>query len=71
MRLKLDENLPATLAPRLALLGHDVDTVQDEGLTGHDDRDVWGTTQVAQRALVTQDLDFADVRAFGGCPGLC
>ncbi len=27
MRLKLDENLPVTLAPRLRERGHDVDTV--------------------------------------------
>lgn len=64
MRLKLDENLPVTLARGLRDLGHDVDTVQDEGLAGHDDHDVWTTTQAAQRALLTQDLDFSDVRAF-------
>jgi predicted nuclease of predicted toxin-antitoxin system len=64
MRLKLDENLPATLALRLAALGHDVDTVHDEGLAGHDDHHVWATTQVAQRALITQDLDFSDIRTF-------
>lgn len=32
MTIKLDENLPATLAPRLRSLGHDTDTVRDEGL---------------------------------------
>lgn len=31
MQIKLDENLPADLAEILIELGHDVDTVPDEG----------------------------------------
>ena len=31
MRLKLDENLPASAATRLAALGHDVHTVSQDG----------------------------------------
>ncbi|HTE69448.1 MAG TPA: DUF5615 family PIN-like protein [Actinomycetes bacterium] len=34
MKLKLDENLPASAAESLRTLGHDVDTVADEGLAG-------------------------------------
>jgi predicted nuclease of predicted toxin-antitoxin system len=64
MRIKLDENLPAILVPDLVALGHDVDTAVDEGLGGRDDSSVWAATQVAGRILVTQDLDFSDVRAF-------
>ncbi|MCC6522418.1 MAG: DUF5615 family PIN-like protein [Polyangiaceae bacterium] len=45
MRLKLDENLPATAAPRLAALGFDVDTVVEEGLGGRCDADVWAAAQ--------------------------
>ena len=41
MRLKLDENLPASAATRLAALGHDVHTVSQERLGGHPDDDVW------------------------------
>ncbi len=37
MKLKLDENLPARLAGELSALGHDVDTVPDEGLKGTPD----------------------------------
>ena len=64
MRLKLDENLPHSVAPRLAALGFDVDTVLDENLGGRDDDTVWAAAQAEQRFLVTQDLDFSDARRF-------
>ena len=64
MRLKLDENLPRSAAPRLAALGFDVDTVLDERLGGRDDGTVWAAAQRERRFLVTQDLDFSDVRKF-------
>jgi len=59
MRLKLDENIPASGAVRLAALGHDVHTVRDEGLGGRPDDDVWHAAQAEDRFLVTQDLDFS------------
>ncbi|HQP37373.1 MAG TPA: DUF5615 family PIN-like protein [Polyangiaceae bacterium] len=34
MRLKLDENIPASVVPRLRQLGYDVETVLDEHLGG-------------------------------------
>ena len=34
MRIKLDENLPISLADLLAQAGHDVDTSPQENLTG-------------------------------------
>ena len=37
MKLKLDENLPASLAQPLTQLGHEVDTVVQERLAGKDD----------------------------------
>jgi predicted nuclease of predicted toxin-antitoxin system len=64
MKLKVDENLPATLAARLRALGHDADTVRDEGLTGRADELVWEAAQAEKRFLVTQDLDFSDARKF-------
>ena len=62
MLIKLDENLPSRLVDALALFGHDVDTVHAEGLSGHSDGDVWQAAQVAERFLITQDLDFSDMR---------
>jgi predicted nuclease of predicted toxin-antitoxin system len=64
MKIKLDENLPAALIEALAKLGHDVDSVPQEALTGQSDEKVWDAAQKAQRYLVTQDLDFSDVRRF-------
>lgn len=48
MRLKLDENLPGSAAARLRTLGFEV----------------WAAAQREQRFLITQDLDFSDVRRF-------
>jgi predicted nuclease of predicted toxin-antitoxin system len=64
MKIKLDENLPASLAPILKGFQHDVHTTADENLTGRTDGEVWEATQREQRFLITQDLDFSDVRQF-------
>lgn len=64
MRLKLDENLPESLFVQLRDLGHDVDTVRLEQLAGRPDGDVWRGAQEAGRCLITQDLDFSDIRRF-------
>jgi predicted nuclease of predicted toxin-antitoxin system len=64
VKIKLDENLPAALATDLQALGHDVDTVREEGLTGRPDQDLWVAARAAERFLVTQDLDFSDLREF-------
>lgn len=64
MRIKLDENIPLSLAGWLRNTGHDADTVRQEGLTGKDDPDVWEAAQTASRFFITQDLDFSDARHF-------
>jgi predicted nuclease of predicted toxin-antitoxin system len=64
MRIKLDENLPLRLATQLKRLGHDVHTLHDELLLGHADKEIWETTQKESRFLITQDLDFSDLRQF-------
>jgi predicted nuclease of predicted toxin-antitoxin system len=64
MRVKLDENLPESLVTFLATLNHDVDNVRLEGLAGRADPDVWLAAQSTARLLVTQDLDFSDMRKF-------
>jgi len=55
VRIKLDENLPDRLVAVLTTLGHDVDTVQGEQLTGRADPDVWSPAQSARRFLIAQD----------------
>jgi predicted nuclease of predicted toxin-antitoxin system len=64
VKIKLDENLPDRLVVVLTALGHNIDTVRTEQLTGRADPDVWGAAQAAQRFLITQDLDFSDVRRY-------
>ena len=64
MKIKLDEDLPDRLVAVLTGLGHNVDTVRTEQLTGRADPDVWSAAQAAQRFLITQDLDFSDVRRY-------
>jgi len=64
VKLKLDENLPSTLVADLVADGHDLDAVAGEGLQGRPDEEVWEATQSAERFLITQELDFSDVRKF-------
>jgi predicted nuclease of predicted toxin-antitoxin system len=64
MKIKLDENLPLRLAASLKNLGHDVHTAYSEGLTGRGDREIWEAAQAESRFLITQDLDFSDIRQF-------
>ena len=64
MKVKLDENLPESLVSALSVLGHDVDTVRFEGLAGLSDPKIWRACQCDERFLITQDLDFSDVRQF-------
>lgn len=64
MKIKLDENLPERLVSELGRLGHDVDTVCAEGLVGQVDERVWKAAQLGNRFLITQDLDFSDIRIY-------
>lgn len=64
MRIKLDENMPASVLELLVSLGYDTDTAVSEGLAGKDDATIWRAAQEAGRLLITQDLDFSDLRKF-------
>lgn len=72
MNVKLDENMPVRLVAVLTELGHETDTVPNEGAAGKDDEAVWGLACRAGRFLITQDLDFSDARRYapGTHPGL-
>jgi len=64
MRFKIDENLHDDVAALLATHGHDVQTIHTEGLKGCDDYVVADHCRREGRALVTLDLDFADIRSY-------
>ena len=64
MKIKLDENLPVQSANLLNDLGHEVHTLHHEGLAGRPDGVVWQAAQKEARFLITQDMDFSDLRKF-------
>ena len=72
MRVKLDENLPVQLKHLFTESGHDAATVLDEGMGGATDAEVTRVCTDEDRVLVTQDMDFADIRAYppGEYPGI-
>jgi predicted nuclease of predicted toxin-antitoxin system len=64
MRIKLDENLPVELGDDLRALGHDVDAVVTERLTGRPDSVIVTAARTADRVLFTLDKGVGDVRRF-------
>ena len=64
MRFKVDEDLPADVATLLGSGGHQAETVHQEGMTGWADPEIGRHCQTEQRALVTLDVGFANVRAY-------
>lgn len=72
MRVKLDENLSRFLKLNLQRLGHDVETVGEEGLLSRPDVEVAAFAASERRMLLTLDLDFSDARTYppGSHPGI-
>lgn len=64
MKFKLDENIPIGALALFSRLNLDADTVQSEGLRGRPDRDVLSAAIEAGRILMTQDLDYTDIRKY-------
>jgi predicted nuclease of predicted toxin-antitoxin system len=64
VRLKLDENLGHRWAEQLRAAGHDVETVHEENLSGATDDAVARSATLERRALVTLDVDFANLLRF-------
>jgi hypothetical protein len=51
MRIKLDENLPLSLANVLTALAHEVHTVAEENLSGSKDDELWKAAQRGRFSL--------------------
>lgn len=64
MRVKLDENLPVQIKRLFVESGHSTDTVVEEGLGGAPDASVAVACIGDGRVLITQDLDFSDIRTY-------
>ena len=61
---KIDENLPREVAVLLHEHGYDAATVHDQALVGRPDPDIAQVCKAENRALVTLDLDFSNIRAY-------
>ena len=72
MRLKLDENMPATAVELLSGWDHDVTTAVEEGLAGRDDPMVAEGVTREGRMLITLDRGFGNIRSYppGDHPGI-
>ncbi len=64
MRFKVDENLPTEAAELLQQANHDALAVVEQQLGGHPDFNIASICQQEGRALITLDMDFADIRAY-------
>lgn len=64
MRFKLDENLPVELTSDLRDLGHEADTVVDEGLGGAEDPAVVDAAFASNRILFTLDKGIANLQRY-------
>jgi predicted nuclease of predicted toxin-antitoxin system len=72
LKFKIDENLPVEAAEVLAAAGNDAVTVPDQRMGGAPDPDLANVCRREDRAILTLDLDFADIRAYppGDYPGI-
>jgi hypothetical protein len=64
MRIKIDENLPGEAREVLQRVGLEATTVADEDLSGASDSEIAEICRIEQRAIITLDLDFADIRNY-------
>lgn len=64
MKFKIDENTAIEAAEILREAGHDASTLGDQGMLGSRDEVIAECVQSEGRALLTTDLDFADIRAY-------
>jgi predicted nuclease of predicted toxin-antitoxin system len=64
VKFKLDENIPSEMAGFLLALGHDAQTVFDEGLTGSLDLNLLEHVRHEHRVFLTMDKGIADIRVY-------
>jgi len=64
MRFKIDENLPIETAQLLTQANHDATTVIEQRMGGGSDPNLVAVCKSEGRALITLDLDFADIRTY-------
>jgi predicted nuclease of predicted toxin-antitoxin system len=64
VRFLIDANLPRSLAELVSKLGHEARFAHDIGLGTAPDKEIAAYAQKTGAAILTRDLDFADVRQY-------
>ncbi|HAK88495.1 MAG: hypothetical protein A2077_01985 [Nitrospirae bacterium GWC2_46_6] len=64
MQFKIDENLPVEISEILLNGRHDAKTVNDQQLKGTKDEVLINVCKEENRALITLDTDFSDIRTY-------
>ncbi|HSB80737.1 MAG TPA: DUF5615 family PIN-like protein [Candidatus Methylomirabilis sp.] len=64
MDFKVDQNLPEEVVQILRNDGHDARNVYEEQLGGRPDPEISAAATRESRALITLELDFADIRSY-------
>lgn len=64
MKVKTDENIPADVLSVMVSRGHDVESVYTQSLQGTSDSHLASVCAAERRALLTLDLDFANIVAY-------
>ena len=62
MKFKIDENLPIEIIDEIRGLGHEADTVINEGLKGFADPQILAAAKTAGCVLLTMDKGIANVQ---------
>ena len=72
MKIKVDENLPTSVATSLRSRGLDAHTVAEERLAGTKDPNLLEVARAEDRMIFTLDRGFGDIRAYppGSHPGI-
>ena len=64
LAVKVDEDLPHSIAATLLVRGYAAETVPEEHLSGTPDEQLWPIIQQERRLLMTADKGFADARRY-------
>ena len=64
MRFLIDANLPRAVIAALEKAGHQVEFARDVGLGAAPDEQIAARARESSAALITRDMDFADVRRY-------
>jgi len=64
MRFFLDANVPRSAVAALVELGYEVEFSRDIGMANDSDEAIAARARETQAALITRDLDFADIRRY-------